>query len=151
MLSHHHGSLTLPYLFHLSNQTHPSLDPDSLPTARLDHLTQQLTSLAHSVYIGLHHDTLPSTSRAAVHEQESDRFKQVIEASSQLLVKDYTRLLRGRLSLRGDVRQYMVANDGVERRQVMRLQVKGECYSARVWVGGLEVLAEVVPMFTCSY
>jgi hypothetical protein len=116
LLSHLHGSLTLPSLFHLSNRTHPSLDPDSLSLARLDHLTQQLTSLAHSVSIGLHHDTLPSTSRATVHEQETDRFKQVIEASSQLLVKDFTSLLQGRQSLtgdQGDVRQYIVANDGV--------------------------------------
>jgi len=45
----------------------------------------------------------------------------------------------------------MVANDGAGRRQVIRLQVRGECQSGRVWVGGQEVQAEVVPMFTCSY
>lgn len=33
----------------------------------------------------------------------------------------------------------------------MRLQVKGDCESVRVWVGGQEVQTEVVPMFTCSY
>lgn len=152
LLSHLHATPTLSSLLPLSsNQTHPSLDPDSLSAARLGHLTHQLSALAHSVSIGVHHDTLPSTSRANVHEQETDRFKQVIEDSSQLIVKEYTSLFQGRQRERGDVRQYMVANDGAARRQVIRLQVRGECQSVRVWVGGQEVLADVVPMFTCSY
>jgi len=105
LLSHLHGTPTLPALLPLSNNlTHPSLDPDSLSAARLGHLTQQLSALAHSVSIGLHHDTLPSTSRANVHDQETDRFKQVIVEASQLLVKEYTSLFQGRQTERGDAR-----------------------------------------------
>lgn len=44
-----------------------------------------LTSLSQLVSLGLHHDTLPSTSRSSVHDSETDRLRSILETSRTLL------------------------------------------------------------------
>ena len=39
--------------------------------------------------IGTHHDTMPSTSRASVHDSETLKLKGVIEESKELLVEQF--------------------------------------------------------------
>lgn len=52
-------------------------------------LTNILSDLGQRVSIGTHHDTMPSTSRASVHDSETIKFKGVIEESKELLVEQF--------------------------------------------------------------
>ena len=104
----------------LSNRSTTPSPSTYLPRSEL---SAQLLALSHSVSIGLHHDTLPSTSRSGVHESETESFKEVIEASRQLLVREFLKILGAdEKDIRvGLTAEYIVANEDRERRrQVMR-------------------------------
>ena len=48
--------------------------------------------------IGAHHDTIPSTSRSAVHENEAIKFYEAIIASNNLLVNLFLPFLKASIN-----------------------------------------------------
>mgnify|MGYP001807126023 CR=1 FL=1 len=45
-------------------------------------MSQKIDEMARKIAVGTHHDTIPSTSRDSVHENEMAMFKAVIEQSN---------------------------------------------------------------------
>ncbi len=54
-----------------------------------------MSEIGQIVAIGTHHDTMPSTSRAHVHESEMKKFAKANDAGAYLLKRQYQFLLGG--------------------------------------------------------
>ena len=72
----------------------------------------------------MHHDTLPSTSRSAVHDSEADKFRRAGDDSRQLLVKSMSHVMStddiekfDKALFNQSVRQHLVFNEATYPRE----------------------------------